>query len=84
MNTEAVTDIDHFKHLNDTYGHNAGDRVLRMVAATLRHNTRKSDVVGRWGGEEFLAILYGVASLEALKFVSDKLRTLINSARSAR
>lgn len=70
-------DIDHFKQFNDTYGHDVGDKTLRMVAATLESNLRQSDVVGRWGGEEFLAILYDVLSLESLKILSEKLRILI-------
>jgi len=51
-------DIDNFKRVNDTWGHDAGDRVLRMVARTLDANSRSFDVVGRWGGEEFLAIIH--------------------------
>ena len=74
-------DIDHFKQLNDTYGHDVGDRALRMVAATLRHSLRTSDVVGRWGGEEFLAILYDMASLEALNSISERLRMLVEFSR---
>jgi len=74
-------DVDHFKQLNDTYGHDVGDKVLRMVAATLAHNLRKSDIVGRWGGEEFLAILYDVTSLKALKSIAEKLRTLVAHSR---
>ena len=70
-------DIDHFKGCNDAYGHEVGDKVLHMVAATLRHNMRKSDVIGRWGGEEFLALLYDVESVEHLKSIAEKLRTLV-------
>jgi len=74
-------DIDHFKQCNDAYGHEVGDKVLRMVAATLQHNLRKSDVIGRWGGDEFLAILYDVESVDNLRHVSDKLRTLVEYSR---
>lgn len=74
-------DIDHFKQCNDTYGHDVGDKVLRMVAATLRHNVRKEDTVGRWGGEEFLAILYDVATVEELQGIAEKLRTLVAHSR---
>jgi diguanylate cyclase (GGDEF)-like protein/PAS domain S-box-containing protein len=74
-------DIDHFKLCNDTHGHEVGDKVLHMVAATLQHNLRKSDIIGRWGGDEFLAILYDVESIDNLKHVSDKLRTLVEYSR---
>ena len=74
-------DIDNFKLCNDTHGHDIGDKVLHMVAATLHHNLRKSDVLGRWGGDEFVAILYDVESTENLKHVSDKLRTLVEHSR---
>jgi diguanylate cyclase (GGDEF)-like protein/PAS domain S-box-containing protein len=73
-------DIDHFKQVNDTYGHAIGDKVLRMVAATLRHNLRTTDVLGRWGGEEFLAIIYDATSVEELRSISDKLRMLVESS----
>jgi len=53
-------DIDHFKSFNDTYGHDAGDRVLRIVADTFAANSRAFDTFGRWGGEEFLAIIRNV------------------------
>jgi diguanylate cyclase (GGDEF)-like protein/PAS domain S-box-containing protein len=74
-------DIDQFKQVNDTYGHEAGDRALRMVAATLRNNLRKDDVLGRWGGEEFLAILYGLVSTEWLAAIAETLRMLVESSR---
>jgi diguanylate cyclase (GGDEF)-like protein/PAS domain S-box-containing protein len=74
-------DIDNFKQCNDAHGHDIGDKVLHMVATTLQYNLRKSDVIGRWGGDEFIAILYDVESVENLKHVSDKLRTLVEHSR---
>ncbi|MEW6402262.1 MAG: GGDEF domain-containing protein [Chloroflexota bacterium] len=74
-------DIDHFKKFNDTYGHDVGDKVLRMVANTLHHALRATDTTGRWGGEEFLAILYGMPNHEALSAVAEKLRTLVEHSR---
>lgn len=53
----VLFDLDHFKVVNDTHGHNVGDVVLRAVAGVLREASRSSDLVGRWGGEELLAIL---------------------------
>jgi len=73
----AFIDIDHFKQINDTYGHAVGDRVLKMVAATLKYNIRADDAVGRWGGEEFLVILYDVDSLDSLRNICEKLRILV-------
>jgi diguanylate cyclase (GGDEF)-like protein len=54
--TIALIDIDFFKKVNDTYGHNAGDDVLRTIAQYFSDNTRNSDYFGRWGGEEFMLI----------------------------
>jgi diguanylate cyclase (GGDEF)-like protein/PAS domain S-box-containing protein len=53
----ALFDVDHFKRVNDEFGHNVGDEVLRRIARTLESATRLTDSVARWGGEEFLAIL---------------------------
>ncbi len=69
-------DIDHFKHVNDTYGHEIGDRVLKMVAETMRQNVRSSDWAARWGGEEFLVLLPHVDS-EGLLSMGEKLRILV-------
>jgi diguanylate cyclase (GGDEF)-like protein/PAS domain S-box-containing protein len=74
-------DIDHFKQVNDTFGHDVGDRVLRMVAATLKNNLRQTDALGRWGGEEFLAIINDMAPSETLTAVCEKLRSLTESSR---
>ncbi len=65
-------DLDHFKQINDTYGHLAGDRVLRQVAAQFRNNLRTEDVCARWGGEEFM-ILLPETSLEQAVTVAEKL-----------
>jgi len=77
----VMVDIDRFKAVNDAHGHAVGDRVLRMVATTLRGNLRSGDAVGRWGGEEFVAILDGVHTTDDLRRVCDKLRTLVACSR---
>lgn len=53
----SILDIDHFKKVNDTYGHTSGDEALRAVAACLRDHIRHPDTIGRYGGEEFLIVL---------------------------
>jgi diguanylate cyclase (GGDEF)-like protein/PAS domain S-box-containing protein len=69
-------DIDHFKSVNDTFGHITGDKVLRAVANTLRYNLRETDTCGRWGGEEFLALVFTL-DREKLKAIAEKLRSLV-------
>jgi len=75
----VFVDIDDFKRLNDTHGHNVGDRVLRTVGNTLRSIARPYDVIGRWGGEEFLGILRNVDRLELTK-IADRIRVLIEKS----
>lgn len=70
-------DIDHFKQFNDTHGHNTGDRVLRMVAQTVRHALRGTDTLGRWGSEEFIAILHDVQNENAVRAAAEKVRALV-------
>jgi diguanylate cyclase (GGDEF)-like protein/PAS domain S-box-containing protein len=74
-------DVDHFKQINDAYGHNTGDDVLRMVANTVRYAVRSTDVVGRWGGDEFMAILQDVQDEYALRAAANKVRSLAGSSR---
>lgn len=69
-------DIDHFKNFNDSYGHLLGDKVLRMVANSLRNNLRVSDSCGRWGGEEFI-VLVNELDIAGLGTVAEKLRITI-------
>mgnify|MGYP001224211093 FL=1 len=71
-----LVDIDHFKKVNDTYGHLVGDQVLIQVAQVLRSQVREYDVVGRFGGEEFVVLLPG-AELDAARRVAERLRTQI-------
>ena len=72
----AVWDVDHFKRINDTYGHRAGDRVLQAVAECFAGQLRSTDFVARYGGEEFVMILPGTQLTDATQF-SDRLRAAI-------
>jgi diguanylate cyclase (GGDEF)-like protein/PAS domain S-box-containing protein len=72
-------DIDHFKRVNDQYGHPAGDSTLKTIVQTLCHNVRANDVVGRWGGEEFLVVLNQIQPDDLLD-VANKLRSLIEKS----
>jgi diguanylate cyclase (GGDEF)-like protein len=76
----AFVDIDHFKSVNDTYGHAVGDVVLRGVAQTLGVNLRATDKIGRYGGEEFMLILTET-DVEEGAVLSEKLRTLVQRQR---
>lgn len=76
----AFVDIDHFKAVNDTYGHASGDVVLRGVAQTIASNLRSSDMVGRYGGEEFMLILTET-DVEEGAILMEKLRTLVQRQR---
>jgi two-component system chemotaxis family response regulator WspR len=62
-----MIDIDYFKSYNDTYGHVAGDNVLKLVAVTLKARVKSTDAVGRWGGEEFGVLLPGAGPEDAKK-----------------
>lgn len=76
--TLVMFDIDHFKKVNDTYGHQAGDEVIRNTSKTLLNNLRKTDVAGRYGGEEFTVILTNTEAHTAMYF-SERLRKKIES-----
>ena len=75
----VLGDIDHFKAVNDTYGHDAGDFVLSSVSTLMRTELRKQDAVGRWGGEEFLWILPETGEEGALK-VAERVRQRIETS----
>ena len=74
----AVLDLDHFKRVNDTYGHPMGDAVLKRFASVLRESLRQSDIAGRWGGEEFVVLL-PETPLEGVADLLDKVRLAISA-----
>lgn len=71
-------DIDFFKNVNDSYGHQEGDRVLKELTLLISHNIRKTDMHGRWGGEEFLVIL-PETPISVVQEVAEKLRKVVES-----
>lgn len=75
-----LMDIDRFKSVNDRFGHLAGDKALRMVAQTIKGRIRSSDILCRWGGEEFLTVLRK-ADLESAKHVAEEIRKSVEAAR---
>lgn len=73
-----MLDLDHFKAINDTYGHLVGDRVLESVSRNVRRVLREGDILMRYGGEEFLVILPG-AGLGDLEQMAERVRRVIAS-----
>jgi diguanylate cyclase (GGDEF)-like protein len=80
--TVAMADIDHFKRINDTHGHEAGDKVLVEVATALSEELRMPDKVGRYGGEEFLILLPHTTLAQGRK-IADRIRTALSRLKIA-
>jgi diguanylate cyclase (GGDEF)-like protein len=76
----VLADLDHFKAVNDTYGHDAGDSVLKKFSEILRANSRRSDICGRMGGEEFLLILTHTTE-ENAKIVIERIRRALEAVK---
>ena len=72
----AIFDIDHFKQINDAHGHATGDEVIRRVGQRAKASLRDDDMVGRYGGEEFVCILQGRSALAA-ELVAERLRKAV-------
>jgi len=72
-----MLDVDHFKEVNDRFGHEAGDRVLKELAEMIRKRIRSTDLLARWGGEEFLILLANTNAPSAVKLVEDLLKLLM-------
>jgi len=73
-----MADIDHFKRINDTYGHDAGDYILKELSRLMAEKLRLQDTIGRWGGEEFL-IMLPETGIAGASFVAEKLRMVIQN-----
>ena len=76
----AILDIDHFKHVNDEYGHDIGDQALIHLVSVIKVGLRETDVVCRYGGEEFAVILPG-SGVQGALFVVDRLRAMVEKSR---
>ncbi len=74
-----LIDVDHFKNVNDTHGHDIGDVVLKWLASTINQQLRTQDVIARWGGEEFLILLPDTTLDEAMA-IAERLRSVIDTA----
>ena len=72
-----MLDVDHFKNFNDKYGHTIGDLVLQKVALTIKENIRETDIVGRFGGEEFI-VISKTGNIKNLYALSEKIRILLS------
>ncbi len=75
-----MVDIDHFKKINDTYGHLAGDRILKSLAGRVRQGMREGDILVRYGGEEFMLILPGASRDDAFN-IADRIRHLVKDSQ---
>lgn len=75
-----MLDIDHFKQINDYYGHLVGDDVIGRVGAVIRRSMREGDVAGRYGGDEFGVVLNGVNAATAAQ-IAERIRASVNAAR---
>lgn len=80
--TLCIFDIDHYKLTNDTYGHSVGDAALRTIAHTLQNCLRASDVLGRWGGDEFLLLL-PCTNASAARTIIERCRVLVESSNTS-
>ena len=72
-------DIDHFHEFNEQYGHLAGDSMLKMVAGNMKQSSRKTDTIGRWGGEEFLGIFL-IKDKKDTMVIANRLQKIVNQA----
>ena len=73
-----MVDVDHFKEINDHYGHLVGDVILKDIARVIKDNTRQIDLMGRYGGEEFLIILTETA-VDQARFAAERIRTAVEN-----
>lgn len=72
-------DIDFFKKINDNYGHNIGDDILKMVAKVFNNSCRDNDIIGRWGGEEFIGVFENIDEKKIIE-IADRIRMLIENS----
>jgi diguanylate cyclase (GGDEF)-like protein/PAS domain S-box-containing protein len=72
----VMMDIDNFKDLNDRYGHDCGDEALKVIARTLIHSSRSIDIVGRWGGDEFIAVISNTNAMK-IQATAERYRSMV-------